>query len=161
MKTDIISLWPEVPLLLKLPSPQLHPQRPILNFKKKKSKGRTVRIYEVMRYCFSVSEPTGDLKEWLCGAPVCFGGREGFCVCVCRSVFRNRKCFISWEWWRKARQEEAVIRNIFNFCRIHSLPNHCFRARGKEQRGAGKRIPPPFDSVASLTDFTRVVLPTK
>lgn len=77
----------------------------------------------------------------------CAGGREAGAGCV----LSNRKCFISWEWWREARQEEAVIRNIF-LTSPTSRPQSARQAAAFGQRGRraeppgpgqGRRRPPP------------------
>lgn len=60
----------------------------------------------------------------------CAGGREAGAGCV----LSNRKCFISWEWWREARQEEAVIRNIF-LTSPTSRPQSARQAAAFGQRG--------------------------
>lgn len=50
-------------------------------------------------------------------------------------MLSNRKCFISWEWWREARQEEAVIRNIFFLTSPTSRPqSSCQRLQGTDPR---------------------------
>lgn len=57
-------------------------------------------------------------------------------------MLSNRKCFISWEWWRKARQEEAVIRNIF-VTSPTSRPQSVRQAAASGQRGQdGSRASP-------------------
>lgn len=66
----------------------------------------------------------------------CAGGREAGRGCV----LSNRKCFISWEWWREARQEEAVIRNIF-LTSPTSRPQSACQAAAFGQRG--RRAEPP------------------
>lgn len=102
-------------------------------------------------------EARGEGQGWRKGqdgaGARCAGGREAGGGCV----LSNRKCFISWEWWRGARQEEAVIRNIF-LTSPTSRPQSVRQAAAFGQRGCpagpqgrGRRRSPTGTGSAAAT----------